>query len=343
MKSRVTLRDIAAAANLHYSTVSLALRDHPRITPALRGKIKAIAAKMGYVPDPALAALNAYRKTKLPVHYQSTLAWIDNWKGRVKMRAQPTFNDYFEGAAERSRELGYELEEFRLEDHGVSPERASKILQSRGIHGLLLAPQPEAGMRIPFNYEWFSSVAFGYSLQPRVFHLVTNHQFHSMQMTLQELTKLGYRKIGLIGYEDLDNKVDNSYVTGYWHFMRKRTSAVYIEPNLIPKEESDRDSFLKWFRKYKPDAVISMGHLGVIDWLQEIGLKVPGDVGYSRLSIARDDQYYSGIYENGRIIGRTAVDFLVGMLQRGEYGFPETPVRILVEGIWKPGTTVRHQ
>ena len=64
MNPRVTLRDIAQAAGVHYSTVSIALRDHPRISAPVRRKIKAIAQRMGYTPDPALAALNAYRKTK---------------------------------------------------------------------------------------------------------------------------------------------------------------------------------------------------------------------------------------------------------------------------------------
>jgi len=60
---------------------------------------------MGYAPDPALSALNAYRETKLPAHYQSTLAWIDNWTGTLKMRSLPTFNEYFLGASQRARQL----------------------------------------------------------------------------------------------------------------------------------------------------------------------------------------------------------------------------------------------
>lgn len=330
---------------MHYSTVSLALRDHPRISPPVRQKIKEIAASLGYSPDPVLSALNAYRKTKVPVHYQSTLAWIDNWSGPVLLRSQDTFNEYFEGAADRARQLGYELEEFRLREKGMTPDRASKILRSRGIKGLLLAPQMESGTQVPLDYNYFSTVTFGYSLQPRVFHLVTNHQFHSIALALKELTGLGYKRIGLFAHEGIDDKVDNAYLMGYLQFIHKNKDPKVkrVEPYLVKRGEYDADALKAWYKKVKPDAIVSIGYIGIVDWLLDIGVEVPRDVGYVRLSVGRENDAFSGIYENGLVIGRTAVDFLVGMLQRGERGFPETPIRILVEGVWHAGTTVRRQ
>lgn len=328
---------------MHYSTVSLALRDHPRISAAVRQRIKDIAASLGYAPDPVLSALNAYRKTKVPVAYQSTLAWLDNWEGPVLLRGQATFNEYFEGAAERARSLGYELEEFRLREKGMTPERASKILRSRGIKGVLLAPQPSYGMQVPLDYNHFSAITFGYSLQPRVFHLVTNHQFHSMAMALRELTELGYKRIGLFCHQDIDDKVDNAYHTAFWHFHHKNPRIPKVPAYLVQRGERDSTALKEWYRKCKPDAIVSIGGLGIIDWLHEIGVEVPRDCAYVRLSVAREGDPISGIYENGLVIGRTAVDFLVGMVQRGERGFPHTPIRILVEGEWRMGTTVRRQ
>jgi LacI family transcriptional regulator len=344
MLVRVTLREIAAAAGVHYSTVSLALRDHPRISAPIRNRIKKLADKMGYAPDPALSALNAYRKTKLQAHYQSTIAWIDNWRGPIKLRSVETFNEYFQGASERARQLGYELEEFRLEDMvGVSPERVSKILQSRGIKGLLLAPQQSSGMKLPFNYDWFSSIAFGYSLKPHAFHLVTNHHSHSIALALQEVESLGYQRIGLFLQKYVDDKVDNSCTTGFWHHFNNNPGKTHLKPCVVKDEEDARGAFMKWFRKTSPDVVVSTGGLSIIEWLKELGLRVPRDVGHVRLSVAKDEKFLSGVYENGLLIGRTAVEFLVGMLQRGECGLPETPIRILVEGAWRPGKTIRRQ
>jgi hypothetical protein len=41
-------------------------------------------------------------------------------------------------------------------------------------------------------------------------------------------------------------------------------------------------------------------------------------------------------------VGRAAGDFLVGMLARGEFGIPEVPRRILLDGIWQIGKTARN-
>ena len=62
---RVTQREIAHAAGLHFSTVSLALRNSPLLPLATRKKVKQIAQSLQYQPDPMLAALNAYRTLSL--------------------------------------------------------------------------------------------------------------------------------------------------------------------------------------------------------------------------------------------------------------------------------------
>ncbi len=343
MLERVTLRDVAAAAGVHYSTVSLALRDHPRISKEVARKVKETAHRMGYTPDAALSALNAYRKTKLQTHYQSTLAWIDNWPNEVRLRDQPTFNEYFLGASERARQLGYEVEEFSLKRDGITPTQLSRILRSRGVKGLLLAPQPVAGGQLPLDYEWFSTITFGYSLKPRIFHLVTNHQPHSIDLAFSHLQRLGYKRIGLFVHRDHDEKVENAYLNGNWRFHHSYPDEISIEPAIVPPDKPTYDVFCRWLRKTKPDAIITMGGFGFIDWLKDLGKRAPEDVGLVNLSVAEDDQHMSGVHENGRIIGRTAVDFLVGMLQRGEQGPPTTPIRILVEGIWRPGHTICPQ
>ncbi len=343
MKFRVTLRDIAAATGVHYSTVSLALRDNPRIPPALRARIKEQAEALGYTPDPALSALNAYRKTKLRVKYQASLAWIDNWSGPLKLREQPTFNEYFLGATARARQLGYEVEEFSMLQEGMTPERASRILHSRGIEGLLLAPQMNPGTWLPMNYEKFAAITFGYSLSPQAFHLVTNHQFHSMSMALEQLAALGYRKIGLYLHEAIDEKADNGYLTGFWRFFHHHPELTSLEPCIVSKFGIDQTLFPAWYKKHRPDVVVTDSDLPVLDWLHEAGARVPEEAGCVWLSVAEDDDFHAGIYQHGQLIGRTAVDFLVGMLQRGERGMPETPIRMLVEGRWNPGQTLRRQ
>lgn len=47
---RVTLEDIAIRLDVHHSTVSRCLRDHPRHSPATIAAVKATAERLGYQP-----------------------------------------------------------------------------------------------------------------------------------------------------------------------------------------------------------------------------------------------------------------------------------------------------
>lgn len=66
------------------------------------------------------------------------------------------------------------------------------------------------------------------------------------------------------------------------------------------------------------------------------------DVGLANLNVDPKDPWQAGIYQNDRLIGATAVDFLAGMVQRNERGVPDIPIRTLVEGVWKSGDSVRE-
>src|SRR5688500_4585380 len=67
-KRYCTLADIAAAAKVHVTTVSLALRDHPSIPPVTRARIRAMAREFGYQRDPLIDALNFHRARR---HHQT--------------------------------------------------------------------------------------------------------------------------------------------------------------------------------------------------------------------------------------------------------------------------------
>ncbi|OGS21833.1 MAG: hypothetical protein A2252_00035 [Elusimicrobia bacterium RIFOXYA2_FULL_39_19] len=53
----VTIKDIAKEANVNFSTVSLALNNHPRISSETKAKINAIAKKLNYIPNISATSL----------------------------------------------------------------------------------------------------------------------------------------------------------------------------------------------------------------------------------------------------------------------------------------------
>ena len=336
----MTVRDIAAAAGVHFTTVSLALRNSPRLNAETRRRLQLKAEQMGYTPDPMVSALIAYRSELRTPRFQAVLAWINNWPRREDLLRIPSFQGYYQGACERARQLGYMIEEIWLHDSGTTPDKLPRVLRAQGIQGLLMAPQPTSRMWPGIEFEPFSAVSFGYSMQPAVLNVVTNHHYHTMAMMFSRLVELGYERIGLFMPEDWDAKVENHWTAGWLIASQKYAGKVVALPAYVDPPE-DYPRLRKWFNKHRPDVVI--GRVEEIAAVEALGFSVPGDVGFAGLDLHTDEVRYSGTYQNSVLIGQKAVDILIGMIHRDERGVPATPVRTLVESTWVPGTTLRAQ
>jgi LacI family transcriptional regulator len=340
---RITQRDLARLARVSHTTVSLALRNHPSIPVETRARIAALAQKHKYRPDPMLAALNAYRLGRTSASFQGTLAWVTSFQTPTAWRSMIQAEGYFLGAAARAQQLGYKLEEFWLSDPQLTARRATEVLRARSIRGLIVAPLPVAHGDLGLRWNEFSAVALGYSLARPQLAVVMNHQFRNMRHLVLRLHRLGYQRIGFAMPATTDERVDHNYVGGFWVAQRDfEPSTARLTPLLAPT--FDEKTFKAWFRRAHPDAVItaaSSAHT-VIRWLGSLGLLVPRDIGVAVASIPFGDHEISGIDEKVQAVGAMAVDTVVGMIHRNETGAPATPWRILAEGTWFPGRTVRR-
>src|SRR5690606_28109495 len=134
---RTTQKDIAEALGVGRSTVSMALRDDPRISPALRERVRKAAKRLDYVPDPALAALAAYRETHAPRPVSGNrLAFLydRSWGPREPDRKFPLI----QGVHDRAAELGYQLEMHATRFTESELRSTLRICKARGIEGLVL-------------------------------------------------------------------------------------------------------------------------------------------------------------------------------------------------------------
>lgn len=327
---RVSQKDIAAKAGVHITTVSLALRDSPRLPLETRERIRQLAEDMGYSPDPMLSALTAYRKSAKVSRYQGTLAWLNTIP-----RSEPDNLGYKAGALARCAELGYVLEEFHVAD--MSLPRISRVLRARNITGIFLPPQPGRLAHINFDWQNFSAISFGYSLARPRLHVVTNAQYRSVHIAIRAMRARGYRRIGFATVQATDIRTDRNFSSGYLAEQR-RYNEKYSIPMFIFDDVADarRKNFIKnfgaWHEAHKPDAVLSLDG-EVSGALKELGIS-PEACGHASLMTTPEGDL-AGVYQNGPMIGRTAVDFLVGMIHRNERGIPSVPLYILVDSTWR--------
>lgn len=338
-KNRVTLGQIAERAGVHITTVSLALRDSPRLPAKTRERIQALAREMGYAPDPALSSLVAYRNNIQAPAYQATIAWFNNYPERHLFFNIHSFRDYLAGARQRAEELGYKMEEFWLAEPGLTPAALNRRLIARGIRSILVFPLETAGSLPDFPWAGFSSVALGYSLQNPQLHRVTNHHFRSALILLRELRRLGYKRIGYFLPEAYDRRVNLGPSSAYDAYDRSIPAEEKV-PILFQRYFKDRSGLAEWIERYRPEVVVTQDLL-IWDWFNEHKLRVPEDIGLAFLNVSHGERMLSGISQNDLQIGRAAVDFIVAMMHRNERGIPEVAQHVLLDGAWIPNLTTR--
>src|ERR1700722_13889172 len=335
--TRPTIRDIARDTGFHYSTVSLALRDHPRIPNSTKQIICEAANELGYQPDAMLSALCAYRMTKRPPKEQTVIAWITNHRTRTGWRMSACTRDYFEGASQRATERGYRLETFWLSETGMTGQRLSRILWTRGIQGVLLPPQ-EHLTTVDLAWDNLSAVTFGYTLAHPRLHLVSNHEYRTMGTLFAELEKRFYQRVGLVNLREHDKRVDNNWLAAYLVEQTRLQPEHQLPPLVL--DQWNAKTFLSWVEHHRPDAIVTRLP-EVLRSLRRAGYRVPEDVGVAYHSLDEKSRCLSGMKKNSLQIGIMAVDLLIDMLHRNERGSPPRPYLLMVEGSWVEGNTLR--
>ncbi len=333
---RVTMREVALRAGVHCTTVSRALLRDPSIPVDTSDRIRRLADEMGYAPDPMVSALNAYRSRISEPCYQGNIAWVTNGFTREGWNTCKTFALHREGARKRAAELGYKLEDFWLREPGMTGRRASDILCARNIRGLLLPPQPRYQTRVDLQWARFAAVTFGYTLAAPRLHLVSNNTFLSMQTAVARARELGYRRLGLIISPAANHRVQRMWRAG---FVEQQQDWPARERLPVCLYENVDSSILRWMDRHRPDAVVCH-EPGVLALLKKNGYRIPRDVGYLTQSIGDYPAEVSGVDENALEVGVAAVDLVVSMIHRSEWGIPAIPRRILSEGTWHAGRTL---
>ncbi len=330
MKPRITTSDIARAAGVHQTTVSLALRGDPRLKPATTARIKAVAEKLGYAPDPMLSALASYRRDRRPSGQHGALAWITNWPTADGWRCRPMFVEFFTGARRRATELGYRLEEFWLKGAGLNPRRASEILYTRGVQGLVLAPQPDGVAALELDWARFSAVTIGPTLRQPELHQVSNHQFRTIARLCETLAARGYRRIGYSVERKIDQRLEGQWSAAFDYFQRDLPA----DRKTVRHEEAPTAAGLRrWLRANRPDVVFGCADdLPRLLRAYSVGRARPID--FALVGIAHHAQGCQGMHEDADIIGATAVERVTAMIQLGERGIPAVASRTLINATW---------
>lgn len=339
----IKMQDIADRAGVGRTTVSLALRNHAKISGATRRRIQEMAREMGYRPNPLVAAHMAHIRSLHPREISQCLAFIGN-RSPAEMRTdsrRPAWQ-YFVGAQQRANDLGYKMECFNLGEPRMTDRRLSRILVARGIQGVLIAPLSEGAGLDGFDLEWrnFSLATIEHTfIEPRL-HKTCSDEFSTIGRLIQRLLDYGYKRIGIAMHSRMDDHANHFWLAGYQTFQALTDERQRL-PHLITADWN-RATFLKWYRRHKPEAIITVNE-DILQWLRSDGVDVPGEVGCATIYWNEYRAELSGFYQNHELMGAGAVDLIVGQLNRNERDLPENDKTMLVQAVWREGTTLQRR
>jgi DNA-binding LacI/PurR family transcriptional regulator len=337
-QQRVTMKEVAAAAGVSAATVSRALGLDPQIPVATRTRIQKLATKLGYVPDPLLSAFARRRRGKSSGSEVTTLAYVTNFPTADEWRANPFYAPMFQGASGHAARNGYKLEHFWLGEPGMTGERLSRILYSRGIVGLIVAPTPVARSRLTLDWSRFSCVTIAYSLLRPDLHRVTPHHFHSLLNADRKLRRLGYTRIGFCIYEGTSGRVDDLWLAAALLTQRRHPESPL---KVFLFTDDTRHRVPEWARSEQLEVLVSDNPQALAQ-LRSAGIRSPGEIDFATLNWVKTEPEIAGINQRPAAIGAAAVDLVVAQIRRGERGIPEIPVTSMVEGAWVNGPSLTH-
>jgi len=283
-RTRATIKDVAAEAGVHPSTVSRVLTDHAgsSIKPATREVVLAAATRLGYRPS-VLARGLRLRQTM-------TLGML------VPDITNPFFSSIIKGAEHAARSRGYNVILCNSED---DPEREAVCLHQLREHqvdGLLIASSQMADDTI----EELRADGYPFVLLNRATHnaedlavVVDNHT--AAAEVIGYLAGLGHRRIGHVA-GPLNTTTGIDRLAGYRAAVRELgladDVALVIEADSFSIEAGHSALERMLAGPAEPTALFAANDLiaiGMIQLLRETGIAVPGDlsvVGFNDIPLA---------------------------------------------------------
>ncbi len=319
-------------------TVSMALRDHPRVAPETRERIKRIADKQGYTPDPNLTELMRYLRKRDISKEEPVIAILNGKKCPLKDLGEDS-KLIREGAKERAEKLGFKVEDFWLQEPGMRLQRVVQILQARGIRGIVVLPVETLSDVFSLPHEDFMGVATCAVAAKLGYNQVHPHFYQAMHTGISNLMDKGFKRIGFCVTEledERSNHLYQSYLLWYQQNIPEENRVHHLSQANISKED-----LLSWVEREKPEVVLSP-NINHYHWLEDSGLSIPDDISFAALAPAIEEKgKIAQVHIGYRKIGATAIDVLKTKLANERLGPTDNPAVTLIRGEWMDGASVR--
>jgi DNA-binding LacI/PurR family transcriptional regulator len=344
--SRVTLKDVARVARVHFSTVSMALRDSPRLTLSNRKRIREIAERLGYRRDPVMLALTAQRSNSRVTLRRPRMAFLTNRVSPEDFYSGAHMRYFLSGAQQQAERMGYTCDLALTGNDEMSAEEFERQLDPSRTDGIIVGAVI-SHVRLP-EVDWsrYATVKIDSAFLLPGAPLIANDQMHTVQTAFQNAHRLGYRRIGMaVGQIDEENTHD-LFAAGCYLSL-DQLKLPFVPPLHFSPSESHAtlvSRLAEWVRAQRIEVVLSNWQ-SARDLLVAARFRVPADVGYICLNLNDPDPAVAGVIANHFEVGQKAAETLALLIKRGLKSPAHAPSATYVEGVWQDGAsaTLRHR
>ena len=343
-RNLVTIAMLAKELGLGKATISLALRDDPRIRKQTRERVQRHADKRGYAANPLVAHVMSQLRSAKVSDYRATVVLINVAPREDAIRTHVAFLAMADGFRKRAAELSYLVEDLWIGDElFADPDRLKKVFLTRKIEGMAFVGMSErAHLPDPVHAVLSRSVfvGLGVRLTRPLVHCCANNQYNTALLATQKVLAKGFLRVGLVKSLATDRALDGRISMGFrraleeagWREDNARTMIWRFQPN-------DPVGFLKWCDEAKPDVILTM-HAEVAGWLKS----APG--GARTIALAHLDwnpslDGWAGMNQHNDKVGVFGAELLTAHLARRELGLPDAVKTMLVESEWVEGRSLR--
>lgn len=348
-----TQKEIARALNITQATVSMALRGDRRISAEVRQAVQDAAVRMNYRPNAYVNALMTHIRSGRKPSDKGAVGLLIEAPSQQEWYEIPIYRTFHQGVLQRSLDLGFHVESFFLQQPEMTASRIDRILQARGITGIILAPPYHGNRTLNMVWPRYAAIGVGFGWEQQDLNRVVYDQFQNFVLAFKKLRQMGYRRIGTV----LSKKLAQGHQHGVrWHAGYLAAQYNIPETDRIPALTNDNPppgakiseienyalegQFKQWFLKWKPDALLTIVGREK-KWIKSMGLKIPNDIGIACLSLPQDSDF-AGVDEKSDVVGAVALELIAAQIGRNEFGIPSHPRAMMIEGRWVPGATLRE-
>ena len=338
---RVTIKQVAQAANVHYSTVSKALRGSGRIPAATRDRIRRIAATIGYQQDPVMQSLAAQRSRCSGLHRAPRIVFVTNRWSEDELGVVAFMRQFADGVRHQAELMGCACDLLPVDDAKPGRAEIERQLDPAQTDGIIIGAFDPQLRRLELDWSRYAVVRIDSAFMLPDVTLVANDQLQIARTAFHNACRLGYRRIGM----------------AVGHAEEEATRSLYSAGCYVARDELQLpDIPILYFREHltipwRPPVASPIGSRNtVFRSCSAAGVRSAscsrwrdcrclGTLPCMCLCLNAPDPALAGVIQHHFVVGQKAAEALALLIMRRKRGLATPSATTYVMGTWQDGAS----